>query len=123
MKRVTKQRKAIEKIFSEHSIPMGIDELLAKARDYVENLNQATVYRNVNRMVEEGYLIKKTHPEAGTLFERSVKGHKHYFHCRNCNKLFELGCCSINESILTPPGFKTDGHELHLFGSCKECQD
>jgi len=123
MQRVTKQRKAIEKVFADHNLPMGVEEVLCKGRVYVENLNQATVYRNLNRLVEEGYLGKKTHPEAGTLFERRSRGHQHYFHCSNCNRLFELPCCTINEDKLTPAGFKTEGHELHLFGLCNECSD
>lgn len=102
--------------------PLRVEEILEIGRSVVESLNQATVYRNLKRLVESGWLRVIHHPEAGTLYERSEKGHHHHFHCRSCDRLFEMPGCALNEKQSTPPGFVAEGHEVFLFGLCASCR-
>ena len=81
---------ALKKIFKQHDRPLSIKEILDYGREIVDSLNQATVYRNINLLVDEEWLIKVFHPELGTLYERSGKDHHHHFHCRACKRTFEL---------------------------------
>jgi Fur family ferric uptake transcriptional regulator len=122
IRRKTTQKNAIREVFQEDDRPLGIEEILSAGRQKIESLDQSTVYRNLKLLVEQGWLLKISHPALGTLYERSGKGHHHHFHCRFCNKVFELPGCAISEEKLTPPGFVTEGHEVFLFGACASCK-
>ena len=55
MKRKTSQRAAIDQVFCQLDRPLGIEEILETGRMAVESLNQATVYRNVKLLLENGW--------------------------------------------------------------------
>ena len=121
MKRKTCQRTAIEQVFRQEKRPLGVEEILKSGRKIVESLNQATIYRNLKLLVEKGWLKQIKHPALGTLYERSGKGHHHHFHCRVCDRVFELPGCALNEQEAAPTGFVTEEHEIFLFGVCSSC--
>ncbi len=121
MKRNTSQRAAIEQVFRLYDRPMGIDEILKQGRAIVPTLNQATVYRNLKRLVEKGWLTPINHPLLGTLYEKAGKGHHHHFHCHACNQVFELPGCALNTRNAAPSGFVIETHEIFLFGICPRC--
>ena len=104
-----------------HNRPLGVDEILEYGRKSVESLNQATVYRNVKLLVDDGWLKRVVHPLRGTLYERTGKGHHHHFHCRTCNRAFELPGCALKDDEIAPAGFKVEDHEIFLFGVCPAC--
>ena len=121
MKRKTSQRAAIEQVFCQLDRPLGIEEILETGRMAVESLNQATVYRNVKLLLENGWLKQVCHPSLGTLYERTGKGHHHHFHCRVCNRVYDLPGCALNEREAAPSGFLVEDHECFLFGVCPAC--
>lgn len=121
MIRKTSQRTALEMVFDKEDRPLGVEEILKTGREMVGSLNQATVYRNLKTMVEKGDLLQISHPMLGTLYERAGKGHHHHFHCRVCDRVFELPGCSLDSEKATPRGFVTEGHEVFLFGICPAC--
>jgi Fur family ferric uptake transcriptional regulator len=100
---------------------LGVDDVLAYGRKLVESLNQATVYRNLKILIDDGWLIRITHPSLGALYERTGKGHHHHFHCRECNRAFELPGCALKEKEAAPDGFVIEDHEVFLFGVCPSC--
>lgn len=122
MRRNTTQRRAIEEAFRRGEHPLGIEEILRAGRRTVRSLNQATVYRNLKLLVDEGWLRRIATPDAGTVYERAGKEHHHHFQCRACDQVFELSGCALNERKSTPPGFLTESHEVFFFGLCAECR-
>ena len=123
MKRKTSQRNALEMVFDREDRPLGVEEILRSGRELVGSLNQATVYRNLKDMVEKGALRQVSHPMLGTLYERTGKAHHHHFHCRVCDRVFELPGCALNSKTAAPKDFITEGHEIFLFGVCPSCAD
>jgi Fur family ferric uptake transcriptional regulator len=121
MQRKTSQRAAIEEVFRVADRPLGIEEILRQGRTRVESLNQATVYRNLKLLVEQGWLKPFSHPAMGTLYERTGKGHHHHFHCHDCNRVFELPGCTLNQQTAAPQGFIVEEHDVFLFGVCPSC--
>ena len=110
MKRKTSQRAAIEQVFCQLDRPLGIEEILETGRMAVESLNQATVYRNVKLLLENGWLKQVCHPSLGTLYERTGKGHHHHFHCRVCNRAF------FNDFLMAESGLTLcGGYGYRLF--------
>ena len=121
MKRITTQRKAIERVFTQYERPLTVDEILAYGRKYVTSLNRATVYRTLKILTENGWLEKVIHPSFGTLYERSGKDHHHHFFCRECNRAYELPGCALKVDDAAPDGFVVEDHEVFLLGKCSAC--
>jgi Fur family transcriptional regulator, ferric uptake regulator len=119
--RKTQQRDAIRQVFLQHTRPLRITEVIAYGRESAPTLDQATVYRNLKRLVAEGWLLRLTHPDLGTLYERAGKDHHHHFHCRKCDQVLELPGCGLKDGRLAPRGFVVQDHEVFLSGVCADC--
>ena len=123
MKRKTSQRTTIEQVFRDQDRPLGIDDILQNGRRRVASLNQATVYRNLKLLVENGWLKAIKHPTRGLLYEMTGKEHHHHFHCHTCNRVFELPGCALNEADAAPEGFRVENHDVFLYGVCPACTE
>jgi len=123
MQRQTSQRVAIENAFALAGRPLGPKEILQAARNEVPNLNLATVYRTVNRMVEEKTLYPIELPGEAARYEllEVADQHHHHFRCRECNAVFILKGCVKGLSKLLPPGFRMSGHDIVIYGDCRVC--
>jgi Fur family transcriptional regulator, ferric uptake regulator len=121
VKRNTVQRKAIEEVFRKYDRPLGVGEILLHGNKLAESLNQATVYRNLKLLVNNGWLTQVIHPSLGTLYERTGKGHHHHFYCRTCSRTLEVPGCALKENEMAPHGFVVEEHEIFLFGVCPSC--
>jgi Fur family transcriptional regulator, ferric uptake regulator len=117
----TPQRRAIEQVFMAYPQPLRVPEILQRAQDMISTMDQATVYRNLKRLVERGWLLKITHPLLGTLYERSGKAHHHHFYCRQCDSIFELPGCAVDERQVSATGMVVEEHEVFFYGRCKNC--
>ncbi len=119
--RKTQQRVAIRQAIEDLARPVGPQEILEAAQEAVPALGIATVYRNIRAMVDDGSLLAVELPGCPSRYELAGKGHHHHFHCRTCDRVFEVEDCPGQIGDLTPPGFKLDAHEITLYGRCAEC--
>ncbi len=121
MQRETRQRRAIRQTFEEIEHPLSPRELLEAAREHVEGLGIATVYRNIRSLQDEGWLVAVDLPGEPPRYEVAGKEHHHHFHCRNCDRVFEVEGCPGNLKAVTPDGFQLERHEFVLYGLCEAC--
>jgi Fur family transcriptional regulator, ferric uptake regulator len=122
VERNTRQRGAIRRVFSSLHRPLSPAEVLDAAKAEVPALGIATVYRTIKAMVDEGEIASIDVPGEAPRYEIAHLGHHHHFHCRACNKVFEVEGCPTDIPKLAPPGFVADGHEVMLFGRCVTCK-
>ncbi len=119
--RETRQRRAIRRAFTEAGHPLGPGEILEAARKYARGLGIATVYRNLKSLQEDGWLVPVELPGEPPRYEVAGKDHHHHFHCRKCDRVFEVDGCPGELSRLTPDGFELESHEFVMYGRCEEC--
>ncbi len=119
--RNTRQKEAIRAAFLTADRPLSHDEAKALAQEQVTGLSIATVYRTVNLLLEEAWLTRVEVPGDTPRYEISGKAHHHHFRCNRCHRVYELPGCSVELKPDLPPGFRTTGHELFLFGTCDGC--
>jgi Fur family ferric uptake transcriptional regulator len=120
--RHTPQRDAIEAAFNQAQRPLSVDEVLEYAREQVGSMDPATVYRNLGRLVEEGWLNRLTLPAKGVVYELRQKGHHHHFHCRQCDRTFDLPGCGLRPDKQAPADFQVEDHDVFLYGLCPQCK-
>jgi Fur family ferric uptake transcriptional regulator len=121
MQRRTQQRRAIREAIEAADRPLSPQEILDAAQEEVPGLGIATVYRNVKHMVEDGVLHTVELPGGPSRYEAAGKHHHHHFHCRRCDRVFEVEDCPGSLQGLTPDGFLLESHEIILYGLCSGC--
>ncbi len=121
MERNTQQKEAIREAFEQNNRPLSPDEVLALAGKRVKRLSIATVYRNINTLVEDAALVRVEVPGEASRYELAGKEHHHHFQCDGCGKVFELDGCSVEMPGQLPSGFHSTRHEVFFYGSCPAC--
>ena len=121
MIRNTRQGQAIRGVFVQHTRPLRVEDVHEYAARQVARLSIATVYRNVRKLQEEGWIVPVNLPDGSTLYERAGKGHHHHFYCRTCSKVLELRGCPLGRKSAVPRGYVVDDHEVFLYGTCDAC--
>lgn len=119
--RTTRQRTAILQTIASHGRPLSPQEILASAREQVPALGIATVYRHLRLLLDASRIQAVTLPSDSPRYELARHDHHHHFQCRQCDRVFEVERCPGNLDRLAPDGFVVDGHELTLYGHCRDC--
>lgn len=119
--RDTSQRRAIWRVLELADRPLTSAEILEAAQASVPGMGVATVYRAVKALQLEGLLHQVELPADVPRYELSGKDHHHHFHCRICQRVFEVDACPGELTHLAPPGFTLERHEVILYGRCPAC--
>jgi Fur family ferric uptake transcriptional regulator len=119
--RNTKQRSAIKDVFISHQHPLNTHEIHQYARKTVPQLGIATVYRAVNSLLAEDWLVRIDVPGNAVCYERAGKDHHHHFLCKDCRKVYDLPGCMLSRKPGVPKGFILEDHDIILYGVCKTC--
>lgn len=123
--RQTTQRRAIREVLEQAAGPLTPQEILERASRDLTSLGLATVYRNLNSLLDAGE-VKAVHlPGDPARFEPARAQHRHHFRCEGCAAVFVIDePCPVQglEGVTLPGGFKVAGHALTLYGTCPDCQ-
>ena len=121
MQRDTRQRRAIRRVLLDSGRPLTPEQILDAGQALVPSLGLATVYRTVNSLAAEGWLVEVELPGGGLRYELAERPHHHHFLCRSCDQAFDVHQCPEKVEDIAPDGFQVDGHEIILFGRCVAC--
>lgn len=119
--RNTRQKTAIREAFAGANRPLSPEEVLRSAQQQHAGVGIATVYRNIQTLVEEGWLQPVEVPGDATRYEVAGKKHHHHFQCNDCGKLYDLEGCAAQSRPRLPKGFRASGHEFYVYGLCAAC--
>jgi Fur family ferric uptake transcriptional regulator len=121
MERSTRQRTAIRMVIDAAQRPLSPQEVLDAAKSEVPGLSQATVYRNLKSLLDEGEIAVVHIPGDSARYESAKHTHHHHFQCNACKRVFDVHDCPGDLGQLAPKGFTVEHHELTLYGRCDEC--
>ena len=127
----TKQRERIlEYLKKNKNKNTTADDILTYFKNSSEPIGKATVYRYLNRLVEENVVKKYMLEEKNCSCYQYIEGEhceEHYhLKCEKCEKIIHLECEEIEEiqnHILKEHNFQLDKNKTILYGICKSCQE
>lgn len=109
-----------------HTSAQEIDNYL---RSVGSPVGMATIYRQLDRLVESGtvrkFVIDGKTSACYQYIENEKECHEHFhLKCRSCGKLIHLSCnrlMDINNHIAQHHGFIIDPSQTVFYGSCSDC--
>ncbi|NOX26372.1 MAG: transcriptional repressor [Deltaproteobacteria bacterium] len=121
--RTTKQRQAIiEELKSVTSHPTA-EEMYDMVRIRLPHISLGTVYRNLEKLSEEGVIRKLGVGGAKKRFDGNTTPHYH-LRCQKCGRVDDLAMPVIQgietEAALLS-GYHISGHSLEVSGVCPDC--
>ena len=114
-----KQQMTVLRALGEADGPLSARELWSRLSG--TRVGLATVYRALQRGVEEGTLESVEGLGGGVRYEPKDREHHHHFLCSDCDRAFDLVGCVEGLEFLVPDRFQMTSHEVVLFGTCDAC--
>jgi Fur family ferric uptake transcriptional regulator len=122
-RRDTVQQRAVRRAIEHAGRPLSVQQTHEIALIDSPGLGLRSVYRILNRLIEDGVIVPVTVPGMPDHYELAsvAAEHHHHFRCESCDRVFDVDACPGGLSRMLPAGFKLSGHEVSLWGSCAEC--
>ena len=122
--KLTPQRMVIFRILSESNQHVTVDEVYQRASVEYPMLSPATVYRNMEQMVDAGLLSRLDLGGTSMRYDTNLDEH-HHFVCSKCGKVTDVYLDKVNykldESRSQLGKAQINSLDLHLQGTCGEC--
>ena len=88
------------------------------------NISRGTVYRNLQRLCEEGSICRRQIPGGPDRFDHLCGDHYHA-RCVRCGRVFDVDMDhmkGLEDSIKDARGFLFTGHDIVFKGLCPDCR-
>ena len=123
--RVTDHRIAVLLALSKVKQPITVYELVDIVRKK-ENIDQATVYRNVSSLHEVGLLRRLDFNHGHAHYELETGRASHQLVCNACETVEKIEGISINDAVKkmlkkSKKYKNTTTHSIEIYGVCKQC--
>lgn len=119
----TKQRTAILRILQEKTEPVSAEEIYEELCAQGETPALSTVYRNLERFVQNGLAVTEILGDAVIRYT-ARDHHGHYLVCTGCSARIHIDDCPLSElenKLSQDTGFSIESHILTLYGKCPRC--
>ncbi|HXO19369.1 MAG TPA: transcriptional repressor [Thermoanaerobaculia bacterium] len=125
--RVTGERLALfEEVFSQHG-HIDAEALLGALKARGSKISRATVYRNLDLLVDCGLARKQRLGHRQYLYEHVHGGQQHdHLVCTGCGRVVEFvspGIAALQGEICRAHGFVPAQHTLQITGLCNRCAE
>lgn len=121
----TRQRENVLSILENSETPLSATEIFSQMEKTGDAVWLSTVYRIMELFVKKGIVIKTNMMNNEmAVYELNRFKHKHYAVCINCHKIISIDNCPMEKFIpkLQDEDFQVMGHNLEIFGVCKDCK-
>ena len=124
--RNTKQKELIIEILNHHRTHPTIEDIYQYAKEKDPSIGKATIYRNINRLVEEGNIIKLPNSNNESYhYDINISPHNHLL-CKNCGKIYDIYYYDNNyndiiKNITTQNPINIEKITILLEGLCEKC--
>jgi len=124
--RMTPQRMTILHVLHHEGTHLSPTEVFARAKEALPGLTEATVYRTLEFLADNG-LAHSAHIGSGHLvYEIAKQNHHHHLICRKCGGEVQIEHASLEkvfDELETSSGFRNIDSHVTFFGLCPGCQE
>jgi Fur family transcriptional regulator, ferric uptake regulator len=120
----TRQRSALLALLEELDGFRSAQELHGLLADRDERVGLATVYRNLQVLVEDGWVDVLRGDDGEAAYRRCSTVHHHHLVCRSCGRAVEVADAPVERwatRVADEHGFTDVRHRVELFGTCAAC--
>ncbi|WP_457749748.1 Fur family transcriptional regulator [Sulfurimonas sp.] len=102
---------------------MTIDNLYEVLLQKFNSISLATIYKNINLMIENTFIQEVKIPNEKSVYELTKEAHSHLV-CKQCHEIQDiaLDISQTVEHAAQTSHFKIDKADLVLSGLCQKCQ-
>ncbi len=121
--RLTPQRLAILDVLRNTHGHLNPTEIYQRVAQAIPGLTEATVYRTLNFLAEQG-LVLVAHLGRGRLAYELAEHDHHHLICRQCGDMREIDHLELKglyEQFLNNTGYEINTIHATFFGHCPEC--
>ena len=122
MKHYSKQREAILEVLRQTDTHPTANWIYEKVREKIPNISLGTVYRNLNQLVDEGFITVVETSDKKVHYEGNLNDHIHLL-CKECCNITDVFMKNEVPDIFEQTGFKIQSQKTVYYGICKECQN
>ncbi|SHG39708.1 Fur family transcriptional regulator, ferric uptake regulator [Thermosyntropha lipolytica DSM 11003] len=122
--KITPPRRLILKVMEEKKVPLTAEDIAREIKKERPEISLATVYRNLNLLVEMD-LVNKFHGGGEAALYQLSWEHEHYMICLICGKVINLTFCPLKEEIndvALQYDFMIKSHYFQINGYCGACK-
>lgn len=119
--KITPQRLAIVALMDQYG-HISVRDIYEKIRAKFPSLSLATVYKNINAMMENRFINELKIVGQENKYELAKERHSHLI-CQNCGMIedIEIDTSGIEKSIPKERGFEVVETSVQFFGICQKC--
>ena len=120
--KATPQRIAITEALDAYG-HLSVEQLYTLLKAKFNSLSLATIYKNINIMMENAFVSEVKLPEQKSVYELTKEAHAH-LQCRECHNVWDihLNLEDVMKSAAKNSTFTIESANLVLTGVCEECQ-
>ncbi|MEF9971502.1 MAG: transcriptional repressor [Oscillospiraceae bacterium] len=119
---MTKQRQIIGKIIRQSTEHLSAQQIFLLAKAQCSSMAIATVYRNLNLMVDAGEIKRISVPGSPDRFDKNITNHAHLI-CEKCGKMSDIDGFGLKSHLEKGLGFPVLSIELSVHYLCKSCAE
>jgi len=120
----TRQRESVLRVLERSDRPLSASDICSEIEKDGEAVWLSTVYR-ILELFEKKKLVKKADVMNREMaaYELDRPEHKHYAVCVSCHKIIPMENCPMEQfrPQMEDDGFLVTGHNLVIYGFCKDC--
>ncbi len=120
--KITPQRLSILELL-EHYGHMSTKEIFSKIQSKFPSISLATIYKNINFMLEKRLLKEVKLSNLDSKYEIAKEAHAHMV-CSKCHHVYdvELNIDAAIERFQKENGFSVESNSVELVGLCPHCK-
>lgn len=100
------------------------ERVYSHVRQTHPRISRATVYRNLNRLAENGIINRLHLPQGADFYDHQTHPHYH-LRCEKCGGIYDLPLPYLEDFFLQAQGmeaFQIHQHTLTFYGICPHCR-
>ena len=120
--RKSRQRDAILDYIKGSTDHPTADMVYEAVKQSIPNISLGTVYRNLNQLVDEGFITVVETSDKKVHYEGNLEDHIHFL-CKKCDIITDIFCKNEVPKAFDNLGHLVESQKTVYYGICKDCRN